>query len=156
MKVKNIINIIKFVIFLIYIMLIFLVKNNITIIVAAIINMVLIIAMKINFSRLITSLIKISVFILFTVIINAFIMDWNYAILMGTKLALVCIVTYIFSTIMSYIELATVIENLSYPLKIVGVNPKEIGLVISISIAFLPILREELRSNKKCFNCKRI
>ena len=114
--------------------------------------MLLILLLKINFKKLINSIIKISIFIIFTVIINIFIVDINYALLMGIRLILVCIITYVFSSIMSYLEFATVIENISYPLKIIGINPKEIGILVSISIAFIPILKEELRPNKKCFN----
>ena len=152
MKIKNIINIIKFLVFLIYVILIFFIKNNTALIVAASINMLLILLLKINFKKLINSIIKISVFIIFTVIINIFIVDINYALLMGLRLILVCIITYIFSSIISYLEFATVIENISYPLKIIGIDPKEIGILVSISIAFIPILKEELRPNKKCFN----
>lgn len=141
---KNIINIIKFVFFLLYIISIFFIKNNIALIGALIINIILILIYKINLKKLLNSLSKISIFVLITALINVFVVDINYAILIGIKLILVCSITYIFSTTLSYMEFATVIEILSYPLKLIGVNPKDIGLLITIALSFIPILKEEL------------
>lgn len=141
---KNIINIIKLIFFLLYIISIFFIKNNIALIGALIINIILILIYKINLKKLLNSLSKISIFVLITALINVFVVDINYAILIGIKLILVCSITYIFSTTLSYIEFATVIETLSYPLKLIGVNPKDIGLLITIALSFIPILKEEL------------
>lgn len=141
---KNTINIIKFIFFLLYIISIFFIKNNIALIGALIINIILILIYKINLKKLLNSLSKISIFVLITALINVFVVDINYAILIGIKLILVCSITYIFSTTLSYMEFATVIEILSYPLKLIGVNPKDIGLLITIALSFIPILKEEL------------
>ena len=148
MKLKHIINIIKFVFFLTYVILIFFVKSNIALIGALAIESILIIAYKINLKSLIDNIIKISIFVLITAIINAFVVDINYAVIIGIKLILVCIMTYIFSKMISYMEFATVIEDLAYPLKLLGVNPKDLGLLITIAISFIPILREELERIK--------
>lgn len=148
MKLKHIINIIKFIFFLMYVILIFFIKSNIALIGALIISIILIIAYKINLNNLINNIIKIFIFVLITAIINAFVVNINYAILIGIKLILVCIMTYIFSRMLSYMEFATVIEDLAYPLKFVGINPKDLGLLITIAISFIPILREELERIK--------
>lgn len=148
MKLKHIINIIKFIFFLVYVILIFFVKSNIALIGALTIDIILIIAYKINLKSLINNLIKISIFVLITAIINAFVVNINYAITIGIKLILVCVMTYIFSKMLSYMEFATVIEDLAYPLKLLGVNPKDLGLIITIAISFIPILREELERIK--------
>lgn len=148
MKLKRIINIIKFIFFLTYVILIFFIKSNIALIGALTINIILIIVYKINLNNLINNIIKIFIFVLITAIINAFAVNINYAILIGIKLVLVCIMTYIFSKVLSYMEFATVIEDLAYPLKFVGINPKDLGLLITIAISFIPILREELERIK--------
>lgn len=148
MKLKHIINIIKFIFFLVYVILIFFVKSNIALIGALAIDIILIIAYKINLKSLIDNLIKISIFVLITAIINAFVVNINYAITIGIKLILVCVMTHIFSKMLSYMEFATVIEDLAYPLKFVGINPKDLGLLITIAISFIPILREELERIK--------
>lgn len=148
MKLKHIINIIKFIFFLTYVILIFFVKSNIALIGALAIDIILIIAYKINLKSLIDNLIKISIFVLITAIINAFVVNINYAILIGIKLILVCVMTYIFSKMLSYMEFATVIEDLAHPLKLFGINPKDLGLLVTIAISFIPILREELERIK--------
>ena len=148
MKLKHIINIIKFIFFLTYVILIFFVKSNIALIAALAIDVTLIIAYKINLKNLINNITKIFIFVLITVIINAFVVNINYAITIGIKLILVCIMTYIFSKMLSYMEFATVIEDLAYPLKLLGVNPKDLGLLITIAISFIPILKEELERIK--------
>ena len=148
MKLRHIINIIKFILFLTYVILIFFIKNNIALIGALVIDIILIAIYKINLKKLLNNLIKISIFVLITAIINAFIVDINYAVLIGIKLILVCIMTYIFSQMLSYMEFATVIEDLVYPLKLIGINPKDLGLLITIAISFIPILREELERIK--------
>lgn len=148
MKLKHIINIIKFIFFLVYVILIFFMKNNIALIGALTIDIILIAIYKIDLKKLLNNLIKISIFVLITAIINAFIVDINYAVLIGIKLILVCIMTYIFSQMLSYMEFAAVIEVLVYPLKLFGINPKDLGLLITIAISFIPILREELERIK--------
>ena len=123
-------------------------KNNIALIGALTIDIILIAIYKIDLKKLLNNLIKISIFVLITAIINAFIVDINYAVLIGIKLILVCIMTYIFSQMLSYMEFAAVIEELVYPLKLFGINPKDLGLLITIAISFIPILREELERIK--------
>ena len=56
--------------------------------------------------------------------------------------------TYIFSKMLSYMEFATVMEDLAHPLKLFGINPKDLGLLVTIAISFIPILREELERIK--------
>lgn len=141
---KNTINIVKFIFFLLYVISIFFIKNNIALIGALIINIVLILIYKINLKKLLNNLSKILIFVLITALINVFVVDINYAIIIGIKLILVCTITYIFSTTLSYMEFATVIETLAYPLKLIGLNPKDIGLLITIALSFIPILKEEL------------
>lgn len=148
MKLKHIINIIKFIFFLTYVILIFFVKSNIALIAALAIDVTLIIAYKINLKNLINNITKMFIFVLITAIINAFVVNINYAITIGIKLILVCIMTYIFSKMLSYMEFATVIGDLAYPLKLLGVNPKDLGLLITIAISFIPILKEELERIK--------
>lgn len=141
---KNTINIIKFIFFLLYIISIFFIKNNIALIGTLIINIILILICKISLKKLLNNLNKTSIFVLITALINVFVGDINYALIIGIKLILVCTITYIFSTTLSYMEFATVIETLAYPLKLIGVNPKDIGLLITIALSFIPILKEEL------------
>lgn len=49
-----------------------------------------------------------------------------------------------------------VIEKLLYPLKIFKINSKEIGLVITIALSFIPIIKNELEQMKNILKIKGI
>ena len=109
---------------------------------------------KINIKKAIKSLIKLMPFILFTVVINLIFVDLEFAILIGVRLILVCNISYVFSKTISYTEFGEVIEKLLFPLKIFKVNPKEIGIIITIALSFMPILKDELLQIKNSLKAK--
>lgn len=78
----------------------------------------------------------------------------NLAILIAVRLILVCNTTYLFSLNYSYIKLSETITVIFTPLKILKINPKDIGLIITIAIAFFPILKKELEEIKQGLNIK--
>ena len=149
-------NLIKFILFLIYTIGIFFIKNYVMILLIAIFNIIFMIILKINIKKSIKNLIKLSPFILFTAVINILFADLNFAILIGIRLVLVCNLSYIFAKTISYTEFGEVIEKIMYPLKIFGVNPKEIGLVISIALSFVPIMKDEVLQIKNVLKVKGI
>jgi len=139
---------IKFLLFIIYTALIFCINDYRILAIVAIINLILMIIGKIKFIDSVKSIIKLSPFIILVVIINM-VSDTVYAaILIGTRLVLVFNITYIFTKNLTPGKLASSIENLLMPLKIFKVNTKDIGIMISIAIAFIPILRDETEKIK--------
>ncbi len=147
-------NIVKFILFLIYTISIFFIKNYILLTLILFINISLMIISKININKAIKSLIKLMPFILFTVVINIIFVDLKFAILIGVRLILVCNISYVFSKTISYTEFGEVIEKLLFPLKIFKVNPKEIGIIITIALSFMPILKDELLQIKNSLKAK--
>ena len=53
-------------------------------------------------------------------------------------------------------EFAEVIEKMIYPLKIFGINPKDIGLIITIALSFIPIMKDEIKEIKNILKVKGI
>ncbi len=149
-------NLIKFILFLIYTIGIFFINNYILLGLIAIFNIILMLVLKINLKYAIKSLIKLLPFILFTVAINMLFVDLNFSILIGVRLILVCNLSYIFSKTISYIEFAEVIEKIVYPLKVFGINPKEIGLVVTIALSFVPIMKNEFGQIRNVLKVKGI
>lgn len=147
-------NVVKFILFLIYTISIFFIKNYILLTLILFINISLMIISKININKAIKNLIKLMPFILFTVVINIIFVDLEFAILIGVRLILVCNISYIFSKTISYTEFGEVIEKLLFPLKIFKVNPKEIGIIITIALSFMPILKDELLQTKNSLKAK--
>ncbi len=158
-RLKDIINLIKFILFISYTVLIFFIKNFIYLLIPLLINISCIIILKIkknNFTLwdCFKNLLKLSILILLTVIVNFLLESFEYAMLVAIKLLLICNMTYIFSKSISYMEFAKVIENIFYPLKIFKVEPKNIGIIICISLTFIPILRKELEDLKYLLKIK--
>ena len=149
-------NLIKFILFLIYTIGIFFIKDYIVIGLIAILNIILILALKINILNSIKNLVKLLPFIIFTVIINILLVELKFAILMGARLVLVCNLTYTFSKTISNTEIGDVIEKLVYPLKIFKINPKEIGLMVTIALSFIPIMKAEFSQIKNVLKVKGI
>ena len=149
-------NIIKFILFLIYVVGIFFINNYIILGIIAIFNLILMIISKINVKKSIINLIKLLPFILFTAVINLIFANLDFAILITVRLILVCNMSYIFSKIITYLEFAEVIEKLCYPLKTLKINPKEIGLIITIALSFMPIMKDELFQMKNVLKVKGI
>lgn len=156
---KNIANTLKLIIFLIYVTTIFFIKNYYILLAITIINLFSILIFKINIKKVIFNLISIMPFIIFTGLLNTIFANFNYGLLIFIRLILVCNITYIFAKKFSYNKLTKAIEQILFFLKIFKINSKDIGLIITISIAFLPILKQQLidiKDGLKTKGCNKI
>lgn len=149
-------NLIKFILFLIYTIGVFFIENYIILASIAVLNVILMIIIKINMKSAINNLVKLLPFILFTAVVNILFADLQFATLIGVRLILVCNVSYIFSKTITYTEFGEVIEKLMYPFKVFGINPKEIGLVITIALSFMPIMKSEFGQIRNVLKVKGI
>ncbi len=147
-------NIIKFILFIIYTVGIFFVENYIALAIILLINIFLMLITKINIKNALSNVLKLLPFILFTVAINIAFADVKYSILIGIRLILVCNISYIFSKNITYTEFGETIEKLVFPLKIFKIDPKDIGIIITIALSFIPILRNELQQIKNSLKAK--
>lgn len=147
-------NVIGFILFIIYTSLIFFIKDYFMLAVVLFINIMLMIIFKISFKNTAIFLLKIFPFILFTAVINVLLSSLQYGIIIGIRLILVCNITYIFSRKMTPRRMQFAIERLLLPLRIFKVNTKDIGIMVSISIAFIPIVQKEFESLKYSLKSK--
>lgn len=85
-------------------------------------------------------------FILFTVAIDLCVMEVIDSILIGIRLLMVCHITYIFGKTTTAMQIAKAIKNLLYPLTWFGVNTNNIGIMVSLSITFIPIIKKEIEN----------
>jgi energy-coupling factor transporter transmembrane protein EcfT len=145
---------IKFVLFIIYTALIFCINDYKIIAIIAIINVILMIIGKIKFTEAGKALIKLVPFIILIILINIILDSIQTAILIGIRLALVCNVTYTFTKNFTPRQLSMSIENLLTPLKVFHVNTRDIGIMISIAVAFIPILKDEAEKIKYSLQSK--
>ena len=149
-------NLIKFILFLMYTIGVFFVEEYISFGLIAVFNIFLMIIAKINLKNAFNNTIKIIPFILFTIAINLIFADLKFSILIGIRLILIRNLTYIFSKTISYMEFARVIEKMVYPLKLFGINPEEIGLIVIIALSFIPIIKNEFEQIRNVLKVKGI
>lgn len=139
-------NILKIIAFIIYTVLLFCVKDIGLIFGAIIFQIVLTLICHISINQSIKTLAKLMPFILFTVLINLCVMETIEAILIGIKLIIVCNMTYIYGSTTTAREIAISIEKLLFPLTLFKVNTRNIGIMISIAITFIPIINKEIEN----------
>ena len=158
---KVLINIIKFILFIAYIIGIFFINNYYILASAVLFNILLMFVLKfilkkIEIKKTLINLLKLLPFILFTSLINFLVVDLESAILITVRLIIVCNISYIFSKTITYLEFANVIEKIFYPLKVFKIDPKDIGLIVTIALSFMPIMKDELFQMKNNLKVKGI
>ncbi len=146
--------VIEFLLFLAYTVFVFFIKSYSIILLLAIFNIILMIILKENIKDAFILVLKLMPFIIFTSVINMIITGISYGILIGLRLILVCNMTYIFSKKMTPQRLEYVIETLLKPLKIIKIDSREIGIMLCIGIAFIPIIQREISQIKYSLNAK--
>ena len=145
---------IRFLLFIIYTALIFCIKDYRIIFLFIIINLILMIIGKIKIKEASKNLAKLSPFIILVVVINMISNTIGYATVIGIRLMLVFNITYVFTKNLTPGQLSNSIENILAPLKILKVNTRDIGIMISIAIAFIPILKDETEKIKYSLQSK--
>ena len=149
-------NLIKFILFLMYTIGVFFVEDYISVGLIALFNIIFMIIAKISLKNALNNTIKLLPFILFTIAINTIFAGLKFSILIGIRLILIRNLTYIFSKTISYMEFAGVIEKMVYPLKLFGINPEEIGLIVIIALSFIPIIKNEFDQIRNVLKVKGI
>ena len=135
----------KLIILLFFTVAVFFIDNYLVLGIIEISEVLLIIVLKVKKVNMLKTMLYLLPFIVFTGLINYILVDLNVALLITVRLYLVCIFTYIYKTILTPIEISEAIQNICYPLKLIGINPKDISLIVSIGIAFVPIIQNELK-----------
>lgn len=137
---------IKFVVFLAYSIGIFFVKDFRILALLFVIQMLLMLLCRISIQEALKTILHLMPFILFTVVIDLLVMIPIEASQIGIRLIIVCHITYIFGKTTTAMQMAKAIQNLLYPLKWFGVNINNIGIMVSLAITFIPIMKQEIET----------
>ncbi len=138
-------NVIKIVLFLAYTISIFLIKHELFPIIVLGVNFILTMLLKVSIKEEIGNILGIIVFILFTTAMNVMFVNVKSGIMIGVKLILVCNITFIFSKVVNYMELADGIEKIFSIFKVLKINPKNISIMICICITFIPTIKRQIK-----------
>lgn len=147
-------NVIKLILFLAYTIAIFLVKHDMFAVIVLAINLLLTLLLKISIKEEIGNLLGISIFVVLTALINGIVVDPRSGIMIGIKLLLVCNITFIFSRIINYTDLAEAIEKMFSIFKVLKINPKNISIMICICISFIPTIKKQIKQVKSALKAK--
>lgn len=147
-------NSLKFTFFMVYSIVIFFVENLALLLGLFLCNFLAIAVFKISLGKFMHHLKMLLPFAVFTALLNIIFGDLTLGILMAVRLLIAYQVTYIFSKTMTNLELASVIQNFAYPLRIFKINPEKIGLMVSIAFCVLPILKSEIEQKKYAVRAK--
>ncbi len=148
------IYVIILVLFIIYSIAIFFVNNLFVLAALFLINLVFLGVIKKDLKKLTVLLKNNVIFITFVFICNLIFMNLEIAFLTSFKLFAVLISTYVINELFTPIKFGQAIYNLLYPLKIFKINIKDISLIITIAITFIPVLTDEAKNIKKALIIK--
>jgi energy-coupling factor transport system permease protein len=93
-------------------------------------------------------------FIFFAAIFNFLLGFMRDAVYLAVRLILICNITQCYKKAVSTNDLCKVIEGLSKPLKVFNIDGKDLSLMVSISLAFIPILRRDFDQIKTALKAK--
>jgi len=144
-------------IFLIYIFAILLITNYYLLFIIFLINFIVAKIARINLKRIINSFIIICTFSIVILLINLFIISFDEALIISLKFILVCNIIYIFSKILTPMKMMEMLEKMLFPIQATGRDTQGLGILICITIAFIPILKTEIKQvlygiKAKCIN----
>lgn len=140
-------NLILLLMFIAYTTSIFFISDWIVILACIFINLILILAFKIPFKRVLDNLYKFTFVVAITFIFNILFGYIKEAILISIRLYIVCNITFIFTYKMGTTNILISLEKLFTPLKILGISPTDLTLLINIAITSIPIFLREIEQS---------
>jgi energy-coupling factor transport system permease protein len=93
-------------------------------------------------------------FILFAAVFNFVLGFMRDAIYLSIRLILIVNITQCYKKVVSTTDLCKVIEGLSKPLRIFHIESKDVSLMVSISLAFIPVLRRDFDQIRMALRAK--
>lgn len=153
-NIKVLKNVFKFIVFDVFVLAVFFITSYELLLALLLINIFAAKKLKLKVIHMIQYLEFLIPIIIITLIINVLVINIEYAILIMTRFIIACTSTYIFSKTITVLEISKVIETILSPFKLLKVDVRNIGLLVSISISFIPILKDELFELKQILESK--
>jgi len=135
----------KFILLFAYALSIFLINDYLLFLVVFLINIFMMRFAKITLRQFINNIFSIVVFSLIIFFINLFYLPVSESLITSTKLFLVCNIVYIFSKILTPLQLVEAIDRILSSTKLGVSRSSELGILICTSIAFIPIFKQEMK-----------
>lgn len=136
-------NLVKVFLLAFYAVAVFFVSAPLAIAALALFNIAVMAAARVPPKKALLYIKGVSPFIILAALINLFAGTWQESVLVAARLILVCNVTQSFRFFVNSMQLADAIETFCRPLKIFKVEPRDVGLMVCICVAFIPVLQRE-------------
>lgn len=140
--------------FFIYSFILFLINNIYFLCLIFIFNFIISLIIGVSLKKHLKVLIKNIIFIIFIVICNILFNDLYSSLKVGLRLFLAIDYTYIMGYYFNPTSIRTAFKYLFYPLKIFKIDLDSLTLIVAISLAFIPILIDEVRMIKLSLQSK--
>lgn len=137
-------NCIFLLMFIAYTTSIFFISNLYALAIFLIINIALIFMFKIPLKRIFVNLYNFSFVVFITFIFNILFGYFKEAFFISIRLVLVCNISFIFTYTMGFNRIISALEILFSPLKLIGISPTDLSLIINIAITFIPIFIRDI------------
>ena len=134
----------KLIFLITYTIIIFLINNWLILGLMFAFNIAIVILTKTKPKQMLNVLYKISPFILISFTLNIFLTNIHTATLIMTRILISFSFVYPYRKTITPMGLAKAVETICCPFKIFGFNPKDVALIVNISVTFVPILAREL------------
>ncbi|MCI8353311.1 MAG: energy-coupling factor transporter transmembrane protein EcfT [Clostridia bacterium] len=122
---------------------IFTIKDYFTLNIVLIISIAMLVLSRIKLINYIKAIVNSIYFVVITFVINLLFSDVIYSFMIAYRIFIMIIFTLILTLTTKPMDIVYGITNLLYPLKIFGVNTKDMSLMVGIGISFMPILKNE-------------
>jgi energy-coupling factor transport system permease protein len=146
-------NTVKFLLFFAYTILIFSAEGWWFLVFLAV-NIAVMIIVKVSLRELLRYERSFFPFILFAALFNLALGFWEDAVFLSIRLLLIGNMTQCYRKASSASDLAKAIETLCLPLKLFKIDGRDIGLMVSISLAFIPVLRRDFNTIRLALRAK--
>ncbi|MDR2658738.1 MAG: energy-coupling factor transporter transmembrane protein EcfT [Spirochaetaceae bacterium] len=141
-------NLLKVLLLACYALGVFFVSNPLALCAFALFNIFMMIFTRLSIKRAVLYMRGIAPFIILAGLINLIAGDWREAVLVIVRLVFVCNITQSFRKLIDSMQLANAIETFCRPLRIFKIEPRDVGLMVCICVAFIPVLQREFNQIK--------
>ncbi len=122
---------------------IFTVKDYFTLNIVLLVSIAMLLLSRIKLINYIKAIVNSIYFVVITFVINLLFSDVIYSFMISYRIFIMIIFTLVLTLTTKPMDIVYGITNLLYPLKIFGVNTKDMSLMVGIGISFMPILKNE-------------
>lgn len=137
------INMFILIIFFITSVLIFIINDYLILLGILLLDLIILLLLKTKIKDILKLLYKNILFVFFIFVCNILFTSLNIAIMTSLKLFIAISLTYTVSRLIPISKISEGFYYLFYPLKLFKVNIKNLSLIISIALTFIPILIKE-------------